>query len=144
MKWITRERLRVDRVASAWLILRFVDPQAEFIFVPREQVLDVAQQQGATPFHVPGSELGQRDGKTGFDAIIARYGLTDPALLMVADIVRGADHARSPDALPEADGLRALTHGFFLLNLPDAESINRQAPMFDALYAYCQQRAARG
>jgi hypothetical protein len=144
MKWITRERLRVDRVASAWLILRFVDPQAEFLFAPREQVLDVAQQQGATPFHVQGSELGQREGKTGFDAIIAKYGLTDLGLLMVADIVRGADHARSPDAPPEADGLRALTHGFFLLNLPDLESIDRQAPMFDALYAYCQQRAARG
>lgn len=143
MKWITRERLRIDRTASAWLIQRFVDPQAEFLFVPGGDVMARAAAEDAIPYHVSEAELGKRGGRTGFDAILDRYGLDDPALHMLAKIVRGADRADREARAPEADGLWAVSHGFFLLDLPDAASLARQAPVFDALYAYCQDKVAR-
>lgn len=143
MKWITRERLRIDRVASAWLIRRFVDPQAEFLYVPRPAVMARAADEEAIPFHVSEAELGKRDGRTGFDAILARYELTDPALALLAKIVRGADRADRETKAAEADGLWAVSHGFFLLDLPDDESLARQMPVFDALYAYCQDKVSR-
>ena len=107
MKWITREQIRIDRVSSAWLIKKFVDPKAEFLFVPRAEVMTRAQAEGAIPFHVPDAELGQRDGKTAFDAIIAKYNLTDPALLLLADMVRSADR-RLADP-PEGAGVAAMS-----------------------------------
>ncbi|MCW5879351.1 MAG: chromate resistance protein [Anaerolineae bacterium] len=143
MKWITRERLRIDRTASAWLIRRFVDPAAEFLYVPREAVMTRAEAEGAIPFHVSEAELGKRGGRTGFDAILDKYAIDDPALTMLAKIVRGADRADREERAPEADGLWAVSHGFFLLDLPDAESLARQTPVFDALYTYCQDKLAR-
>jgi len=143
VKWITRERLRIDRTASAWLIQRFVDPAAEFLYVPREAVMTRAAAEGAIPFHVSEAELGKRGGRTGFDAILDTYGLADPALHLLAKIVRGADRADREERAPEADGLWAVSHGFFLLGLPDGESLARQAPVFDALYAYCQEKVAK-
>ncbi|MFN8500227.1 MAG: chromate resistance protein [Anaerolineae bacterium] len=143
MKWITRERLRVDRVASAWLILRFVDPDAQFLFVPRGKVMEVADQERAIPFHVSEAELGKHGNRTGFDAIIARYDLDDPALHLLADIVRNADRADPTLTTAEGPGLWALSHGFFLLDLPDDESLARQAPAFDALYAYCRDKLSK-
>ncbi len=144
MKWMTRERVRIDRVASAWLIRRFIDPEAEFLFVPREAVLTRAAQEGATPFHVKGTPLGQAEGRTGFDQILAAYGLSDPALVRLADIVRGADKPGLPDPPPEAAGLRAISHGVFLMSLADDEALAWQLPVFDALYRACQEQVERG
>ncbi len=144
MKWITRERLRIDRTASVWLIRRFVDPQAEFLYVPAAEVMARAEAEGAIPFHIAEAELGKRGGRTGFDAILDKYGLDDPALRMLAKIVRGADRADRETRAPEADGLWAVSHGFFLLDVPDEESLARQSPVFDALYAYCQDKGSRG
>ena len=137
MKWITRERIRVDRVSSAWLIKKFVDPEAEFLYVPGAQVMARAQAEDAIPFHVPEAELGQRAGVTGFDAIVSKYAISDPAVQLLADIVRAADKKGN---MPEAAGLMAIVHGFFLMHLPDDEVLGLEAPVFDALYHYCKQR----
>ena len=137
MKWITREQIRIDRVSSAWLIKKFVDPSAEFLFVPRTEVMPRAQAEGAIPFHVPDAELGQRDGKTAFDAIVAKYNLTDPALLL-ADMVRAADR-RLADP-PEGAGVAAMSHGFAAMNLPDDQVLALQSPMWEALYRFCQTK----
>ncbi|MCE7986152.1 MAG: chromate resistance protein [Caldilinea sp. CFX5] len=138
MKWITREQIRIDRVSSAWLIKKFVDPSAEFLFVPRTEVMPRAQAEEAIPFHVPDAELGQRDGKTAFDAIIAKYNLTDPALLLLADMVRAADR-RLPDP-PEGAGVAAMSHGFAAMGLPDEEVLALQSPMWEALYHFCRTK----
>ena len=140
MKWITRERVRVDRVASAWLIKNFIDPEAEFIFAPGAEVMTRAQEEQATPFHVPEAELGQREGRTGFDALVARYDLTDPGVQKLAELVRAADRKGSA---PEAAGIWAITHGFFLMNLPDQQVLELELPVFDALYRYCQEQASK-
>ncbi len=139
MKWITRERLRVDRVACAWLIKKFVDADAEFLYAPGDQVMARAQQENATPFHVPQSELGQRGDRTGFDAIVEKYKIADPAVRCLADIVRGADKKTN---LPEAAGINAIVHGFFLMHLPDEKILELEAPLFEALYYSCRQRVA--
>jgi hypothetical protein len=133
MKWITREQIRIDRVSSAWLIKKFVDPEAEFLFVPRAEVMPRAQAEGAIPFHVPDAELGQRDGKTAFDAIIAKYNLTDPALLLLADMVRAADP-------PEGAGVAAMSHGFAAMDISDDQVLLLQSPMWEALYHFCRTK----
>ena len=138
MKWITREQIRIDRVSSAWLIKKFVDPKAEFLFVPRAEVMTRAQAEGAVPFHVPDAELGQRDGKTAFDAIIAKYNLTDPALLLLADMVRSADR-RLADP-PEGAGVAAMSHGFAAMDIPDDQVLALQSPMWEALYHFCRTK----
>lgn len=138
MKWITREHIKIDRVSSAWLIQKFVDPEAEFLFVPRAEVMTHAARENAIPFHVPEAELGQHAGKTAFDAIIAKYKLTDPALLMLADMVRAADRKLADPA--EGAGIAAMSHGFAHMNLPDDQVLARQAPMWEALYHFCQSK----
>ncbi|MEZ4863348.1 MAG: chromate resistance protein [Caldilineaceae bacterium] len=138
MKWITRERIRIDRVSSAWLIKKFVDPAAEFLFAPRAEILERATAEGATPYHIPEAELGQRDGKTAFDAIIAKYDLTDPALLLMADMVRAADRHLSEPA--EGAGVAAMSHGFALMDLTDEQILAQQTPMWEALYHFCQAK----
>ena len=137
MKWITRERIRVDRVGCAWLIRRFVDPEAQFLYAPGPEVMARAREAGAIPFHVPEAELGQRDGRTGFDAIVEHYALSDAAVHLLADIVRAADKKGN---MPEAAGLMAIVHGFFLMHLPDDEVLHLEGPVFEALYHYCRQR----
>ena len=138
MKWITRERIRVDRVSSAWLIKKCVDPDAQFLYAPGAEVMERARAEGAIPFHVPEAELGQHGERTGFDAIVARYAIDDPAIHLLADIVRAADKKGS---MPEAAGLMAIVHGFFLMHLPDDDVLRLEGPVFDALYQYCRQRA---
>ena len=143
MKFVTRERAKVDRIACPWLINRFVDDKAEFLFVPNDQVLAVAERENAIPFDVENVELGH-DGKyCSFDAIIKKYGLTDPALLEVAKIVRGAD--TSDRALtPESAGLYAIATGFHALSpgtyADDHALLEVEWPLYDALYAYCRAR----
>jgi hypothetical protein len=144
MKWVTRARPKVDRVACPWLIRRFVDPQAEFFYVPADQVMLVARKEGATPFDVEGVELGHHGAECSFDAIIKKYHLTDPALQSLALIVRGADTA-AKDLTPESRGLEAIAEGFRLVYQDDHEQLEHELPVYDALYAYCRQRAtARG
>lgn len=141
MKWVTREKAKVDRIACPWLISRFVDPKAEFLFVPREKVLEVAKAHGAIPFDTPGAELHhfKEDGdeRCSFDAIIKKYKLTDPALLDMAAVVRTADAApRNPR--PEGAGLEALALGFRTNAKDDFDNMRLQFPAYDALFTYCK------
>src|SRR5262245_58315119 len=125
MKWITRERVKVDRVACPWLIRKFVDPQAEFLFVPADRVLEVARQEGATPYDVPDVELGHHGKECSFDAIMKRYGLTsDPALVLLATIVNGADTDNTLWNQPESAGLNTIAAGFRHLGFKDDHEIN--------------------
>jgi hypothetical protein len=147
LKWVTRERAKVDRIACPWLIARFVDPSAEFLFVPADRVVEVAREQGAVPFDAPGVELTHyREGGVefvSFDAIVKKYGLKDPALLELARIVRGAD-SKMPDAPRESAGLEASALGFRALARDDFENMKLQFPLYDALYRYCSERATGG
>ena len=141
MKWVTREKAKVDRTACPWLIKKFVDPKAEFLFVAAEKVLEAAKKEKATPFDAPGAELthykqGGAD-YVSFDAIIRKYDLRDPALKELAKIVRGAD-TRIPDAPPESAGLEAAALGFRAVAKNDFENMRLQFPTYDALYKYCQ------
>ncbi len=139
MKWVTRARPKVDRVACPWLIKRFVDPDAEFLYVPPEQVMEVAEREGAVPFDVANVELGHKGAECSFDAIIKKYNLTDPALQRLALIVRGADTG-AKDLTPESRGLEAIADGFRLTYQNDHELLERESAVYDALYAYCQSR----
>jgi len=136
MKWVTRARPKVDRVACPWLIKRFVDPQAEFLYVPPDQVMDVANREGAIPFDVPDVELGHHGAKCSFDAIIKKYNLADRPLQRLALIVRGADTA-AKDLAAESAGLEAIAEGFRRFYRDDHELLEREFPVYDALYAYC-------
>jgi hypothetical protein len=141
MKWITRERVKVDRVACPWLIKKFVDADAEFLFVPADQVLERAAQERATPFDVPDVELGHHEGRCSFEAIVTRYGINDPAVRLLAQIVHGADVTPDLYARPEAPGLKAVAEGFRHLGLKDDhEILEREFVVYDALYAYCRQQ----
>ncbi|MBI2122839.1 MAG: chromate resistance protein [Armatimonadetes bacterium] len=140
MKWVTREHVKVDRVACPWLIRKFVDPEAEFLFVPADRVLEVARQQDATPFDVPGVELGHHEGRCSFEAIVTKYEIADPAIHMLEQIVHGADVANDLYGKPEAPGLKAVALGFAALGLrDDHEILEREFIVYDALYAYCRQ-----
>lgn len=143
MKWVTRERARVDRIACPWLIKRFLDPQAEFLFVPDHQVMETAHREGATPFDVPGVALGHHGDRCSFDAFLDQYRLHDPALQMMAAIVRGAD-TDARELTKESWGLYAIASGFREISPDDYENMARQFPAYDALYAYCQSRVRRG
>ncbi|HEX9096352.1 MAG TPA: chromate resistance protein ChrB domain-containing protein, partial [Candidatus Dormibacteraeota bacterium] len=141
MKWVTRKNANVDRIACPWLIRRFVDPDAEFLFVPADEVPAVAQREGAIPFDVKGAELGHVDGRCSFESIIVKYQLTDPALQRLARIVHGADVASDIDIVPEAAGLKAIAHGFGLTHgEDDLEKIRLETPVYNALYAWCEQQ----
>ena len=138
MKWITRERAKVDRVACPWLISRFIDPTPEFMYVPADRVLAEAEQRGATPYDVAGAELGHQGAFCSFDALLRKYGLDgkDPALDGVALIVRGADTA-AKDLTPESRGLDAIAGGFQMMEISDHEKLKWEFPLYDALYVYC-------
>jgi hypothetical protein len=139
MKWVTRARPKVDRVACPWLIKRFVDPDAEFFYVAPEHVIEVAKREGAIPFDVANVELGHRGAECSFDAIIKKYNLTDPALRRLALIVRGADTG-AKDLTPESRGLEAVAEGFRLVYSDDHELLERELSVYDALYAYCRSQ----
>jgi protein-tyrosine-phosphatase len=140
MKWITRERARVDRIACPWLISRFIDPQPEFLFVPANRVLDAAKREQAIPYDVPDVELGHRGPRCSFDAFVERYELADAALAMLARIVRGAD-TEDRRLTPESAGLYAAATGFQATSRDDFDNMARQFPMYDAFYAYCRTHA---
>jgi hypothetical protein len=144
MKWVTRKNANVDRVACPWLIARFVDKDPEFLYVPADEVMATAAREGATPYDVKDVELGHLDGRCSFDSIILKYGLDDPALKRLAEIVHGADVSADRDICPEAAGLYAIAHGFAIVHGDnDHEKIRLETPMYDALYAWCQEEVAR-
>jgi hypothetical protein len=139
MKWITRKNANVDRVACPWLITRFVDKEAEFLYVPTDEVMAIAQREGAIPYDVKNVELGHVDGRCSFESILLKYGLDDPALARLAEIVHGADVAEDRGNCPEAAGLYAIANGFAIVHGDnDHEKIRLETPMYDALYAWCQ------
>jgi len=137
--WVTRERPKVDRIACPWLIRRFIDPDARFLYVPADRVMAVAAETGAEPYDVPGVELGHHGDRCSFDAIVARHGLDDPALARLAEIVRGADTGR-PDLVPEAAGLLALSRGLSAVFDDDHRQLRHGLVLYDALFAWCRAR----
>lgn len=146
MRWITRERVKVDRVACPWLIRKFVDPEAEFHFVPAEQVMNEAGRLGAIPFDVPGVELGHHGEECSFESIIKKYDLVrDPALVLLGKIVNGADTDNTLWNQPEGWGLKAIAEGFRHLGYKDDHEINAaEWIVYEALYAYCREMVRRG
>jgi hypothetical protein len=146
MKWITHERVKVDRVACPWLIRKFVDPKAQFIFVPTEKVPEVARRENATIFDRKGAELGHQGKECSFEAILKKYGLTkDPALVLLGKIVNGADTDNSLWNQPEGPGLNAVAEGFRRLGFKDDTELNEaEWIVYDALYAYCRAMVEQG
>jgi hypothetical protein len=140
MKFVTRARVKVDRVACPWLITRFVDPAAEFLFVEPAEVLAVAEREGAIPFDVPNAELGHNGELCSFDAVIAKYKIAAPGIDLLARIVRGADTA-AKGLEPESYGLEAIAEGFRAVGKDDHDILRLEFPVYDALYAYCRARA---
>jgi hypothetical protein len=138
MKWVTRARPKIDRIACPWLIARFIDPAAEFLYVPADQVLTVAEETGATPYDIPGVEYGHVDELCSFDAFLRLHDLTDPALLQLAVIVRGADTGRL-DLAPQCAGLLAQSLGLSTLYTDDHAMLRQGMVMYDAYYAWLRQ-----
>jgi hypothetical protein len=144
MKWVTRKNASVDRIACPWLIKRFIDPDAEFLYVPAPEVTAVAESTGAIPYDVGGVELGHVDGRCSFESIIHKYDLKDPALDRLALIVHGADVAADIAITPEAAGLKAIAFGFAMVHGDDDHrKITLETPLYDALYSWCQHQVSR-
>jgi len=146
MKWVTRERAKVDRIACPWLIRRFIDRDGEFLFVPTDKVMEVAERTGAIPFDVPGVEFGHHGKECSFDALVKKHNLDqDPAIVLLAKIVNGADTDNTLWNQPEAAGLNAIAEGFRHLGYKnDLEMLAAESIVYDALYAYCQHAAETG
>jgi hypothetical protein len=144
MKWITRQNANVDRVACPWLIKRFVDAAAEFLFVHKDDVPSIAERENATPYDVPDVELGHVDGRCSFESIILKYQLdNDPAMVLLSKIVHAADVAADIDSIKEGRGLQAIANGFALLHgTDDHKKLELETPMYDALYAWCQHQVS--
>jgi hypothetical protein len=142
MKWVTRERPKTDRIACPWLIKNFVDADAEFIYVPADQVLEVAELEGAHSYDAPGATYTHRDGLCSFEVLVEEYEIADSAVARLARIVHGADISGDRDATPESRGLLAVAEGFHLLELGDHRQLELSLPVYDALYAWCKHEVA--
>ena len=142
MKWVTRERPKIDRIACPWLIQRFIDAAAEFLYVPAADVQRIARETGATPYDVPGVEMGHVGERCSFDAFVSKYRLTDPALARLATIVRGADTDRL-DLAPQSAGLLAISQGLSKTHADDHAMLAHGMVMYDALYAWCEAQVQR-
>ncbi len=145
MNWITRSNVKVDRVACPWLIKRFVDREAEFLFVPEDKLLEAARRENATPFdasRLPEVKLNHRGNRCTFEAILEDYNLSDAALQRLGLIVRAADVKGQEHVAPEGPGLRALAEGFAQMGISDQERLARQFPVYDALYKYVQRQTS--
>ena len=140
MKWVTRERPKTDRIACPWLIRNFIDPDAQFLYVPTEDVLSVAEREDAISYDAPDARYTHRDGLCTFEVLLEDYALTDPALIRLGRIVHGADVADDRDATPESRGLLAVAEGFYLLDLDDHRQLELSLPVYDALYAWCRNQ----
>ena len=143
MNWVTRSHIHVDRVACPWLITRFVDSQAEFLFVPKAEIERVVNETGAIPFDAPGVELGHHDGRCSFESILFKYDLKEPGLLRLAQIVHAADVSEDIDKDPIARGLEAIAAGYSLRYPEDMENLQHQFEVYDALYAWCRLQVGR-
>lgn len=137
MQWITRERPKIDRIACPWLISRFIDPAAEFLYVPAVDVLRVAAETGATPYDIPGVEMTHVGEQCSFDAFLSKHALVEPALQQLATIVRGADTSRL-DLAPQSAGLYAVSLGLSQVFKDDHDMLRHGMVVYDALYAWCQ------
>ena len=142
MQWITRSHVHVDRVACPWLITRFVDSEAEFLFVPKNQIEKVAKETGAIPFDAPDVELGHKDRRCSFESIILKYELREPGLLRLAKIIHAADVSEDINSDPIARGLEAIASGYSLRFPDDLENLDSQFEVYDALYAWCRLQVA--
>ncbi len=143
MLWVTRSHVHVDRVACPWLINRFVDSEAEFLFVAASQIEKVVEETDAIPFDAPGVELGHQEGRCSFESIIYKYRLKEPGLLRLAKIVHAADVSEDIDKDPIARGLEAMASGFSLRFPEDNENLVHQFDVYDALYAWCRMDVAK-
>lgn len=140
MKWVTREKAKVDRIACPWLIKNFIDKEAEFLYVPADQVLAVAEKEGTISFDAPNAKFTHtEDGKCTFEVLVEHYKITDPAIQKLAKVVHGADVAKDVTITPESAGLQTIAEGFRLISKDDYENISKQFAVYDALYAYFQQ-----
>ncbi len=142
MKWVTRERPKTDRIACPWLIRRFIDPEAEFLYVPADQVLEVAERESALSYDAPGARYTHRDGLCSFEVLVEEYELEDPAVQLLARIVHGADVAEDVDATPQSAGLKAIAEGFSYSVADDHEQLTLELPVYDALYEWCRRAVA--
>ena len=144
MKWVTRERPKTDRIACPWLILHFIDSEAEFLYVPADDVLAVADREDALSYDAPGARYTHRDGLCSFEVLVEEYGIEDPAVHLLAQIVHGADVAEDRDATLQSRGLLAVAEGFHLLGLDDHRQLELSLPVYDALYAWCRNEIQAG
>ena len=144
MKWVTREHPRTDRIACPWLIRKFIDSDAEIVYVPRDDVLTYAEREGAISFDAPGAKYTHgSDGSCSFETLIREYKISDPAVLFMAKVVHGADVSEDADATPQSPGLQAIADGFALLDIDDQRQLELELPVYDALYAWAQSRVAK-
>ena len=144
MKWVTRENPRTDRIACPWLIRKFIDPDAEIVYVPTDEVLGYAEREGATSFDAPGARYTHRDGMCSFETLIAEYKIDDPALAVMARVIHGADVSEDRDATAQSAGLEAIADGFALLELDDQRQLALELPVYDALYAWARNQVSTG
>ena len=140
MKWVTREHPKTDRIACPWLIRKFIDPNAEIVYVRQDQVLAYAEREGATSFDAPGAKFTHRDGKCSFESLVEDFTISDPAIALLAQVVHGADMSEDRDATPQSRGLAAIADGFALLGLDDQRQLELELPVYDALYAWAQHQ----
>ncbi len=144
MKWVTREHPKTDRIACPWLIKNFIDSEAEFLYVPGEDVLDVAEQEGAMSYDAPGARFTHRDGLCTFEVLLDEQRIADPAVRLLGRIVHGADIPDDRDATPQSRGLLAVAEGFHLLRLDDHRQLELSLPIYNALYAWCRHEVEEG
>jgi hypothetical protein len=145
MKWVTREHPHTDRIACPWLIRKFIDPDAEIVYVPRDEVLAFAEREGAISFDAKGAKYTHRDGLCSFEVLVDEYKLGgDPALGLVAKVVHGADVSEDINATPQSPGLEAIARGFMGLGVTDQEQLRLELPVYDALYAWAKGQLAGG
>lgn len=142
MKWVTRERPKTDRIACPWLIRKFIDPDAEFLYVPEDQVLEAAEREGAHSYDAPGARYTHRRGLCSFEVLVEEHGIGDPAVHLLARIVHGADVSADRDATPQSPGLQAVAEGFHYIYTDDHAQLDAELPVYDALYAWCQRQVA--
>jgi hypothetical protein len=144
MNWITPERPKTDRIACPWLIRRFIDPDAEIVYVPADQVLTVAEETGGYSFDAPGARYTHRDGLCSFEVLVEEYEIDDPAVALLAKIVHGADVAEDVDVTPQSAGLKAIAEGFSYAEDDDRRQLELELPVYDALYEWCRREAQAG
>jgi hypothetical protein len=142
VKWVTREHPKTDRIACPWLIRKFIDPDAEIVYVPRDQVLEYAAREGATSFDAPGATYTHQNGKCSFETLVEEFKIDDPAIAILAKVVHGADVPGDLDVTPQSRGLEAIADGFALLDLDDQRQLELELPVYDALYAWAKEQVS--